>query len=316
MSTSGFPLNDKKSRFSLFVKQRFENTSSRPVVTEEYPKIEGSYRISTRSNLSCSSRRRTTSTRSTTSSWTIIVTKLGSSWSSWEKSQWNERIEAISFDTIARRKLIEDRAPILELTGKIQELQNEVDCMNDSRDFKDAESVRSGQSYVASQLVSFPPHPDPGGMQRHSLGMLSRKDGPPSILGHTWYIEKHFCRSSYKLHEIHLVERKATWWVHMVRGETYKKKEYFSSWRHMTRYADAYVRCSQKEGKTKMGQREIKTRQVQTVERNFLDRTRRWRVQAHNQSRLKKVGSSDASSDALQSTNKKQWRDPLQYWET
>ena len=35
----------------------------------------------------------------------------------------------------SRRKLIEDRETILELTAKIQELQNEVNCMNDSRDF-------------------------------------------------------------------------------------------------------------------------------------------------------------------------------------
>ena len=44
--------------------------------------------------------------------------------------------------------------------------------------------------------------------------------------------------------------------------------------------------------------------------------TRRWRVQAHNQSRSKKVGSTDDSSDALQNTNKKQWEDPPQCWET
>ena len=54
-------------------------------------------------------------------------------------------------------------------------------CMNDSRDFQDAESVRSGQSHVTSQPVSFPPHPVPGGMLSRSIGMPSRKDGPPSI---------------------------------------------------------------------------------------------------------------------------------------
>ena len=53
--------------------------------------------------------------------------------------------------------------------------------MNDSRDFQDAESVRSGQSHVASQPVFFQPHPDPGGMLSRSLGMPSRKNGPPSI---------------------------------------------------------------------------------------------------------------------------------------
>ena len=53
--------------------------------------------------------------------------------------------------------------------------------MNDSRDFQDAESVRSGQSHVTSQSVLFPPHPIPGGMLCRSTGMPSRKDGPSSI---------------------------------------------------------------------------------------------------------------------------------------
>ena len=35
VSKSGFFWNDKESRFSLTVKQRFENTSSRPIMTEE-----------------------------------------------------------------------------------------------------------------------------------------------------------------------------------------------------------------------------------------------------------------------------------------
>ena len=69
----------------------------------------------------------------------------------------------------------------LELTGKIQELQNEINCMNDSRDFQDAESVRSGHCHVTSQHVSFPPHPIPGGMLSRSVGMPSRREGPPSI---------------------------------------------------------------------------------------------------------------------------------------
>ena len=55
------------------------------------------------------------------------------------------------------------------------------DCMNDSRDFQDAESVRSGPSHVASQPVSFPPHSVLGGMLSRSLGMPSSKNGPPSI---------------------------------------------------------------------------------------------------------------------------------------
>ena len=35
LSRLGFFWNDKESRFSLTVKQRFENTSFRPIMTEE-----------------------------------------------------------------------------------------------------------------------------------------------------------------------------------------------------------------------------------------------------------------------------------------
>ena len=68
-----------------------------------------------------------------------------------------KRFQGSTFDEFLRRRLIEDRDTILELTARIQELQNEVNCMNDSRDFKDAEPVRSGLSHVTSQPVSFPP---------------------------------------------------------------------------------------------------------------------------------------------------------------
>ena len=95
------------------------------------------------------------------------------------------RFQGSTCDTIARRKLVEDRDTVLELTGMIQELQNEINCMNDSRDFQDAESVRSGHSHVTSQPVSFPAHPIPGGMLSRSFGMPSRNNGRPSILGHT-----------------------------------------------------------------------------------------------------------------------------------
>ena len=92
-----------------------------------------------------------------------------------------KKFQSSTFDTIARRRLVEDRDTVLELTGKTQELQNEINCMNDSRDFQDAESVRNGHSHVTRQPVSSPPHPVPGGMLSRSIGMPSRKDGPPSI---------------------------------------------------------------------------------------------------------------------------------------
>ena len=92
------------------------------------------------------------------------------------------KFQSSSFDTMARREFIEDQNTILELSGRVQELQNEVNCMNDSKDFQDAESIRSGNSHVTSRPVSFPLHPIPGGMLSRSFAMPSRKDGPPS----TW----------------------------------------------------------------------------------------------------------------------------------
>ena len=92
-----------------------------------------------------------------------------------------KKFQSSTFDTVVRRRLVEDQDTILELTGKIQELQNEISCMNDSRDFQDAESIRSGHSHVTSRPVSFPPHLIPGGMLSRSIGMPSRREGPPSI---------------------------------------------------------------------------------------------------------------------------------------
>ena len=45
------------------------------------------------------------------------------------------KFQSSTFDTIARRKLVEDQSTIMELSGRLQELQNEVHCMNDSKGF-------------------------------------------------------------------------------------------------------------------------------------------------------------------------------------
>ena len=42
-----------------------------------------------------------------------------------ELEEW-KRFQGSTFDTISRRILVEDRDTILELTGKIQELQNQL----------------------------------------------------------------------------------------------------------------------------------------------------------------------------------------------
>ena len=92
-----------------------------------------------------------------------------------------QKFQNSTFDTLARRKLIEDQNTIMELSGRLQELQNEVNCMNDSKDFQDAESVRSGNSHVTSRPVLFPKHPIPEGMLRPSFVSPRRKEGPPCI---------------------------------------------------------------------------------------------------------------------------------------
>ena len=91
------------------------------------------------------------------------------------------KFQSSTFDTLARRKLIEDQNTILELSGRVQELQNEVNCMNDSKDFQDAESVRSGNSHVTSQPMLFPKHPIPEGLLRPRFVSPRRKEGPPDI---------------------------------------------------------------------------------------------------------------------------------------
>ena len=75
-----------------------------------------------------------------------------------------KRVQKLRVDEFSKRKMIEDHTTIQELTGKVQELQNEIHCMRVSRDFKDAESARSGQlSHVPSEPASFPLCICPGG---------------------------------------------------------------------------------------------------------------------------------------------------------
>ena len=92
-------------------------------------------------------------------------------------------------------KLIEDQNTIMELSGRLQELQNEVNCMNDSKVFEDAESVRSGNSHVTSQPVSFPKHPILEGLLR-PLFVSPRHRWAAKYLGYIRYIRKRFCTST------------------------------------------------------------------------------------------------------------------------
>ena len=92
-----------------------------------------------------------------------------------------EKFQNSTFDEFTKQKFIEDQKIIIELSGRLQELQNEVNCMNDSKDFQDAESIRSGNSHVTSQPGLFPKHPAFEGMLRPPFVSPRRRDGPPDI---------------------------------------------------------------------------------------------------------------------------------------
>ena len=121
------------------------------------------------------------------------------------------KFQSSAFDTMTRRKFIEDQNTILELGQRVQELQNEVNCISVLKDFQDAESIRSGNSHVTSRPVSFPPHPIPEGMLRHSFVTPCCREGPPSILGHVWYIGKRFLQIQMRIHQ-HVVHKKLHQW--------------------------------------------------------------------------------------------------------
>ena len=110
-----------------------------------------------------------------------LISKVFMWWKSWREFK--------NYDESSRRRLIENQDTIDEVTARIQELQNEVNCMNDSRDFKDAESVRNGLSHVPSQPALFPPYRDPG-------GLLSRNDKPPDIWDTHGISGNVFCKST------------------------------------------------------------------------------------------------------------------------
>ena len=118
------------------------------------------------------------------------------------------------------------------LGWRVQELQNEVNCMNDSKDFQYAESIRSGNSHVTSRPVSFPPHPIP----ERDVETFFRNAEPQRRAAkhstHTWYIRKRFCKSRCILHQLHItkncisgVHRSRSHFIHPVEPPTLKPDE-------------------------------------------------------------------------------------------
>ena len=89
-----------------------------------------------------------------------------------------QKSHVLKVEELSRRKLNEDQNTIMELRAKIQELQNEVNCMNDSRDFKDAESAPRSLSTNVTSTFSL------------SMGIAKPQQ---EFVG---YIGKRFCKST------------------------------------------------------------------------------------------------------------------------
>ena len=148
-------------------------------------------------------------------------------------------------------------------------------------------------------------------MEKDNCQMHSKTDS--RLLECRWWERVIGCMD--RIHKICSTEGKTTWWIYLVPGRDLQGNKQPLV---LTMYGQICGNLCpiQQESKTKMGYRETKVRQCQTIVGNILYWTKRWRIQTHNESRTWKVGSSDASSNALQNTEKEQWRNSPQYWET
>ena len=101
-------------------------------------------------------------------------TRTSTAWNSYQKFSKVGRIDEgseLRVDESSRRRSIEDQDTINELTARTQELQNEVNCMNDSTDFQDVESV--------GQLCHVPNQPVLFQSSRGKLGGMLHRDQSP-----------------------------------------------------------------------------------------------------------------------------------------
>ena len=107
-----------------------------------------------------------------------------------------QKFQNSTFDEFTQQKFIEDQKIIVELSGRLQELQNEVNCMNDSRDFRDAESICSGNSHVTSPPGLFPRHPPFEGLLKPAFISQRQNEEPPNIRDTSGISGNVFCTST------------------------------------------------------------------------------------------------------------------------
>ena len=82
--------------------------------------------------------------RATTFSRTTLALKFVISRSSSEKCHWNDKVKRVSvfrFRHYCKTKKVEDQNTTLEIFDRILEFQKEINCINEFKNFQDAESV-------------------------------------------------------------------------------------------------------------------------------------------------------------------------------
>ena len=145
-------MKDKKSKFSLILDSRFRNTISKPILIGE--RIIESQRREIDHALAGDEQLRRDQL--------LLHDQLSEQnrdlreahMKSLNEMEELKRFQGSTFYEFSKRRLIENQDTFHELAARIQELQNEVCCQNDSRDFKDV--VRSGLSHVTSQPALHP----------------------------------------------------------------------------------------------------------------------------------------------------------------
>ena len=83
-----------------------------------------------------------------------------------------KRAHEMHVDEFSIAKLDQNQNVINDLMNKVQELQYDINCMHDSKDFKDAGSMHSGPlSHVPSESALLLPQADQGGLLSRAKNM-------------------------------------------------------------------------------------------------------------------------------------------------
>ena len=141
------------------------------------------------------------------------------------------KFQSSTFDTIARRRLVEDQDTILELAGGIQEKQNEINCVCViQRSFRVLNQF-AVENFSRSQSASVIPSSSNSWRNAKTFFWSAEPQRRAAKhLGHAWYIGKRFCRStcifissiSSRIESVEFIDRGAALFIHS--GEKWKTK--------------------------------------------------------------------------------------------